>query len=118
MICIFEEKGNDIQCKCCGVVLKNIKGSPKRTCKQACGEYPSIPQMVANFTSSMVNFVIDGFKTVDKEEQERRLNICRSCPFYDELQNRCKACGCSSSLSSRIASYDCPKGYWENEKGK
>lgn len=115
--CVFEEKDGVCICIYCKSTVNAKCEKLRRNCTEQIN-YPSIITMASNFAEAMVKFTLDGFKTVDKEEQERRLNICKSCPFYDELQNRCKACGCSSSLSSRIASYDCPKGYWENEKGK
>ena len=117
MQCDFEDTEIGIKCKCCGYTLKGVHKSVKKTCKEECGQYPSLFQMALNFTSSMVKYTLDGFQNVDDEEQKRRKSICESCPLnlYVKEDERCLSCGCSLPLATRIRSYDCPKGFWNKE---
>ena len=50
------------------------------------------------------------------EQSERRLEICRSCPFYDPKWHKCTECGCWMDAKVRFEWAECPKDKWkENE---
>ena len=66
------------------------------------------------------------FKKEDVEEiAKTRLNVCQSCPLYDEQGDACfvpgtepccnknlGGCGCSLKLKIRSLSSSCPKDKW------
>jgi hypothetical protein len=121
MLCIFKREEDKLKCINCGFwiitdveesKLHKVCGKKEEEIKKENIQYPSIPQMAKNLATAMTTYALDGFKNASDEEQERRLSICKKCPFYDELQNRCKACGCNSSLKTRIASSTCPQNFW------
>ena len=55
-----------------------------------------------------------------KEEEERRLNICKGCPHYVEFMgtHRCNECNCFSKLKVKVAAAKCPLDKWKLENGK
>lgn len=114
--CEFIEQDGQCVCKNCGQSVKADCNRLHSNCgeEEIVVEYPSILEIATNFGKAMVDYAKDGFKNVDDEEQARRLKICHSCPLglYDAEQDRCKGCGCNSTVSSRIRSHDCPKGLW------
>ena len=74
-------------------------------------QYPSLIQQAKNlaqFTSDVVN---DPNK-VDDAVYEQRLDVCKSCNFYDVEQNRCMQCGCWLNYKARYSAGQCPIGKW------
>jgi len=74
-------------------------------------QYPSLIQQAKNlaqFTSDVVN---DPNK-VDDAVYEQRLDVCKSCNFYDVEQNRCMQCGCWLKYKARYSAGQCPIGKW------
>ncbi len=114
MDCSFERIGEDLVCKTCGFSIKTTvqADSLHKRCDGKKKEYPSLFQMGVNLFNSAVDFVKDGGKLVDEEEQERRLGVCKTCPEYDAEQNRCMQCGCFLSLKVRLNSGGCPLNHW------
>lgn len=57
---------------------------------------------------------------VSEEEYETRLEICKSCREYNELQNRCEICGCilaGKVIAKALWSTEkCPLGKWKESK--
>jgi hypothetical protein len=59
---------------------------------------------------------------VSKEEQEKRLNICKECEFFTpnikdlperhRKQERCIKCGCFMKFKAKLRSQSCPIGKW------
>jgi hypothetical protein len=49
---------------------------------------------------------------VKKEEADRRMDICKSCPFLIKATNQCKKCGCIMHLKTKLAGAECPVGNW------
>lgn len=73
-------------------------------------ELPPLPEQASNFISSMAKAVMDGFKVVTEEEYNKRLEICKGCPFYK--YSRCTKCGCFMNFKSKLNSGSCPEGKW------
>ena len=48
----------------------------------------------------------------DKELLESRLAICRTCPFLNVKQMRCKKCGCYMKLKGTLLNAKCPMDKW------
>ena len=74
-------------------------------------QYPSLIQQAKNlaqFTSDVVN---DPNK-VDDAVYEQRLDVCKSCNFYDVEQNRCMQCGCWLKYKARFKEGHCPIEKW------
>ena len=74
--------------------------------------YPPILEQAGNAIKAAAGFIASGFTTANEEEQERRLEICHSCPEFDGTQGRCRKCGCLGTWKVRIASQQCPLGKW------
>ena len=49
---------------------------------------------------------------------KKRLKVCETCPFYDPVLVKCKACKCFLKIKARIKSAKCPQDKWEREDGK
>jgi hypothetical protein len=120
--CNFISKDNLCVCSKCGFSIKGECGKIHKKCDSSPKElsYPSLIKMAANMVNSTIDFIADGGKLVDEEEQSRRLGICQgneeagipACPEYDAKQNRCYQCGCHLGLASAIASKHCPLQRW------
>ena len=50
---------------------------------------------------------------VDKENAERRLEVCKECPKLIKLSNQCKVCLCFMPIKTRLNLTSCPLGKWE-----
>ena len=59
-----------------------------------------ILNLAKNLSSALIQWNRAGRPTVNNEQWNKRLNICRQCQFWQEVGNsqvaRCKKCGCSS----------------------
>lgn len=82
-------------------------------------EYPSLPEQgknLAKFTFEILKrAVANGGASlfVSEEVQRERLSICKKCPKYDDLQHRCKECGCNLGGKVKFALDSCPLGKWK-----
>ena len=45
-------------------------------------------------------------------EQEKRFNICKSCPELIQLTSQCKKCGCFMIAKTKLPHAECPLGKW------
>jgi len=48
------------------------------------------------------------------EEQQIRMQICKTCSNFNPIGKRCKLCGCIMPVKSRLASATCKIGLWKN----
>ena len=82
-------------------------------------EIPDLPSM----TSMAKNVMGSVFKSaksaitghgvrVEKEEADRRLAICRGCPFFRHTDERCSKCGCYMAVKTYLRAERCPVGKW------
>jgi hypothetical protein len=77
-------------------------------------EYPAITTQLANAGKAIARVagaVVRGAPVfVSQAEQDRRLEICRACDWWDPSQSRCKGCGCRGSWKSALVteSGNCP----------
>jgi hypothetical protein len=51
-------------------------------------------------------------KRSSEEEFERRLSICRECPFFIKRTQQCKKCGCFMNLKVKLERSSCPIKKW------
>lgn len=68
--------------------------------------------MAGRFTKAVFNHAKDGFKKVDSEIFQKRLDICKTCELFDKDQTRCKQCGCFLNVKASWASEKCPVDKW------
>lgn len=73
-------------------------------------EFNSYPPPVVSFIKSMSRWVKQGLPVVDKNEQQRRLDICERCPFF--TGTTCKLCGCFTKFKTKLLTEKCPDGRW------
>lgn len=65
--------------------------------------YDTIKQELANFDLGVFS----------KEEQERRIAICRSCEEYSgDEEHKCNTCNCPINWRVMLTINSCPKGKW------
>ena len=46
------------------------------------------------------------------EAYESRIEVCRGCPHFGGVSQRCWVCGCFMPVKARIADAVCPVGRW------
>jgi len=51
-------------------------------------------------------------KYVEKEEADKRLDICKACPHLLTATVQCQKCGCFMHLKTKLAKAECPIGHW------
>jgi hypothetical protein len=68
--------------------------------------------MAGRFTKSAFNHAKDGFKKVDEETFNQRLEICKSCEFFNSESIRCGKCGCFLNIKASWNSEKCPIDKW------
>lgn len=49
---------------------------------------------------------------VELPEHERRMAICKACPYLAASGGRCTKCGCFTGLKTQFATERCPDGRW------
>lgn len=74
----------------------------------------TVADRAANLASAAVDFVKDGMVISTSEQESRRIEICKSCPIYNN--GWCDAdkggCGCNLALKIKARSAYCPQGKW------
>jgi len=73
---------------------------------------PSLIQQAKNLASATVAHVADGLKTAGRDEKERRLSICQTCPYLIPESMRCGKCGCHLETKASWESSHCPIQKW------
>ena len=80
-------------------------------------KFPSFKQQTKNLVNRAkgvaANFVENGEVFVSKNIQNERLNICKSCDWYDTAEFRCKHCGCYMEQKVKFAASSCPIFKWD-----
>ena len=79
-------------------------------------EYPSVPEMGANLAKFAFDLIKKSMKgdalLVSKEISDQRMEICKSCEYYDAEQLRCRHCGCFLEHKVKWALDSCPIEKW------
>lgn len=77
---------------------------------------PSVATMAKNAGKSVLKNVGQVLNRkplkTDAEEAARRLNICKTCPFFRASDERCSQCGCFLSAKTYLRAEHCPIGKW------
>lgn len=53
-----------------------------------------------------------GGEFVSFRKEQKRLAVCKQCPFYDRRIQQCDVCTCFVPLKVKLKTEDCPYGYW------
>lgn len=48
----------------------------------------------------------------DDDIAEKRLSICKECPFFVSATSQCKKCGCFMQAKTRMSGAKCPISKW------
>tara|TARA_B100001250_G_C19800602_1_gene790868 strand:+ start:1045 stop:1419 length:375 start_codon:yes stop_codon:yes gene_type:complete len=89
-----------------------------------CGQGPSWLQMGKNLFRDLKSAAKDAFKgqaLVPDDVQQERLDICKTCEFFNKSKGKCNQCGCYMDLKTWLASVECPLGdhkKWSKYKEK
>ena len=79
-------------------------------------QYPSLFEQgknLAAFSFEVVkNAMTGGALFVSDKIKNERMEICKSCEFYDEKENKCIECGCLLEYKTQFALDSCPKQKW------
>jgi hypothetical protein len=79
-------------------------------------DYPSLPEQGKNLAKFAFEVVKNAMQSealfVSDEVRESRLEMCRSCEYYDDSQIRCRHCGCFLEHKARFALDSCPIDKW------
>jgi len=78
--------------------------------------YPSNTQMAKNLGNSLIrNIKSVAAGNPIKETDDAalaRLEICKSCEFFNETAKRCNKCGCNMAIKTYLKAEKCPIGKW------
>jgi len=78
--------------------------------------YPSFQQQGKNLATFAFDLVKSSLRTgalfVSPEIKKERLDICKTCEWYDSEQVRCKHCGCMLEHKAGFALDSCPIQKW------
>ena len=81
-------------------------------------QYPSLSEQgknLAKFSFDLIkNALQSGALMVSEEIKTQRLEICKSCEWYDDNneQSKCKKCGCFVIPKVSFAIDSCPANKW------
>ena len=79
-------------------------------------EYPSLPEQGANLSKFIFEIIKKSVRgdalLVSEEVQAERMEICRTCEYFDPQQVRCRHCGCWLEQKTKYALDSCPLEKW------
>lgn len=111
MKCLFERLDeNAIQCINCKTIIKTKMDT--KMCFAICkngGLISNIIDTSKQVVSEIKKFV-ENPTIVSQEEQNKRLEICKTCEYFKN--NRCDLCGCYMNLKSKLETSHCPINKW------
>lgn len=100
----------------CSVCIENGQNNKEFAYAQNDSSNLTITQMVNSFSDSMTGWAKGGFPTTNKNQLFSRMEICKSCEFWEGSgfagTGKCKKCGCSTQAKLRMATSKCPIDKW------
>jgi hypothetical protein len=96
-------------------LINHINNSKKSMSKPVQTQSPSFIEKAKNFTKSVINHVAKGMVKVSDTVKQERMDICKSCPFFNQTDPKnptCNKCGCFLDVKTGWASEKCPEGKW------
>lgn len=76
---------------------------------------PSFRNRIASFFESSYNYISSGLNNVSEETKNSRLEICKSCEFFNPSLVQCQKCGCFLNIKTSWATEKCPLDKWGTE---
>ena len=76
----------------------------------------SIRDQIMSVVKAAVKQAAAGFPKATDKEQERRAEICSTCPSLRKEEYRCGECGCYLKWKISMGTQKCPLNKWEKEK--
>lgn len=77
---------------------------------------PSVGAMTRSVAQSMVRNVqsvaAGNPLRLSEDEAKKRLDICKTCEFFNASQTRCTKCGCFMAVKTYLKAERCPVGKW------
>ena len=77
---------------------------------------PSLPKQAQTFVKTAVDvvkgFVTEGELLVTEEEKNARLEICKTCSWFDANSIKCNECGCWLNQNASFSEAHCPIDLW------
>lgn len=119
MNCNLQHTDDKLTCPDCGFSMKFRPGRVLRNCpvlsekdpsfsykKLDIPELPTLWEQAKHLTGDLVSWGVAGFTVPEKQERERRLEICQGCEKF--TGQRCSECGCQCSWASWLETKTCP----------
>jgi len=85
-------------------------------------QYPSLAQQgknLAKFSWDLIKHIQQNQNHtrlfVSDETYKERIMTCKGCDKYNELENRCRECGCYVPAKAKIILDSCPLNKWKEE---
>jgi hypothetical protein len=77
---------------------------------------PNLTSKAKSLLAAGINWTSKGFELASEEQLKYRMEICKSCPFWDPEgmmgTGKCNKCGCSTQAKLRMATEKCPIDKW------
>jgi hypothetical protein len=77
---------------------------------------PTLLNKAKSLATAAGDWVRAGLPVTSDADLENRLNICKTCEFWDQSgfmgTGSCKKCGCSTQAKLRMATAKCPIDKW------
>jgi hypothetical protein len=80
--------------------------------------FPSIFQMIKNFSNDLKEYVAKGAPNVTIEDYTERLATCEKCPSLNNKAMRCMECGCLLEHKAKWKTTKCPLDKWKAQNVK
>jgi hypothetical protein len=110
---LYKKTGDDRYLQLYNLEVGEAQGHITKEQKE---EQLSIFKKAFNFTKASVKHIATGFNKVDPKISEKRMEICKSCEFYQDERDKdnpsCQKCGCFLAIKTTWASQACPVGKW------
>ena len=71
------------------------------------------------FTWELIKYLAYNYDTIitaSDEIYKQRVEICKSCDKFDDIEKVCMACGCPIGPKTRAITESCPLGKWQPYK--
>lgn len=79
-------------------------------------QMPSMGAMAKNLTQTVIRNVqsvaAGNSLRLSDQEATNRLNVCKTCEFFNSVQQRCMKCGCFMAVKTYLKAEKCPVGKW------
>ena len=81
--------------------------------------FPDLRKFFGAVVTAIKFFLTHGKIWASDEEKNRRMSICRVCPYSVEIpckaypMRQCLVCSCITEPKASLITESCPKGLWE-----